>query len=137
MPTPVSICYRFRRPNHPIAYGYPEVTSAFRENRPFYRLRHVDQGRIVLQWGTKIPTDDEDKEKKDKAKDEKVEPLVVCGGVKGASEVEGKPAIMDLPTGKGRVIAFDFDPIHRYLTLSDFRLVWNVFLNWNDLPPAP
>ena len=34
-------------------------------------------------------------------------------------------------------MAFDFDPIHRYLTLSDFRLVWNAILNWNDLPPTP
>ena len=39
--------------------------------------------------------------------------------------------------GKGRVIAFDFDPIHRYQTESDFRLVWNAILNWNDLPPLP
>jgi hypothetical protein len=32
------------------------------------------------------------------------------------------------------VVAFDFDPIHRYQTWSDFRLAWNVILNWNDLP---
>ena len=65
------------------------------------------------------------------------EALVVSGGVKGASELEGKPAILDIPTGKGRIVAFDFDPIHRYLTLSDFRLVWNAILNWNDLPATP
>jgi hypothetical protein len=121
---------RFRRPDHPIAYGYPEVTSAFRGNGPFYDVRYVDRSRIVLQWGTKIPKDGE--EEKKEAEEEKTEPLVVCGGVKGASEVEGKPAILDIPTGNGRVIAFDFDPIHRYLTLSDFRMVWNAILNWND-----
>jgi hypothetical protein len=126
---------RFRRPDHPIAYGYPEVTSAFRENRPLYAVRHVDEGRIVLQWGTEIPKDDEEEEKhKD---EEQTEPLVVCGGIKGADEVVGKAAILDIPTGKGRVIAFDFDPIHRYLTISDFRMVWNAILNWNDLPPTP
>ena len=32
------------------------------------------------------------------------------------------------------MVAFDFDPIHRYQTESDFRLVWNAILNWNDLP---
>jgi hypothetical protein len=63
--------------------------------------------------------------------------LVLCGGIKGANEIMGKPAILDIPTGEGRVIAFDFDPIHRYLILSDFRLVWNTILNWNDLPPTP
>ena len=59
---------------------------------------------------------------------------MVSGGIKGATEIAGKPAILDLPTGRGRIVAFDFDPIHRYLTLSDFRLLWNVILNWNDLP---
>jgi hypothetical protein len=130
---------RFRRPDHPLAYGYHEITSVFREDRTVYAVRHVDQGRIVLQWGTKIPKDDEeaeDKEKDDK-KDEKKEPLVASGGIKGADELEGKAAILDIPTGKGRVVAFDFDPIHRYQTLSDFRLVWNAILNWNDLPPVP
>jgi hypothetical protein len=126
---------RFRRPSHPIAYGYPETTSVFREVRPLYSVRKVDEARIVLQWGTEIPRDDEEEE--DDAKDadkRKKDPLVVSGGIKGADEVEGKPAILDIPTGQGRVVAFDFDPIHRYLTLSDFRLVWNVLLNWDDLP---
>jgi hypothetical protein len=62
---------------------------------------------------------------------------VVSGGIKGDAEIEGKPAILDIPVGKGRTIAFDFDPIHRYQTESDFRLVWNAILNWNDLPPVP
>ncbi|PYQ20906.1 MAG: hypothetical protein DMF81_17110 [Acidobacteria bacterium] len=62
---------------------------------------------------------------------------MVSGGVKGADEIEGKPAVLDIPTGRGRVLAFDFDPIHRYQTLASFRLVWNAILNWNDLPPIP
>ena len=41
----------------------------------------------------------------------------------------------DAPVDRGRVIAFNFDPIHRLLSRSDFRLVWNAILNWNDLPP--
>jgi hypothetical protein len=137
---------RFRRPDHPIAYGYPETTSVFRAGEPVYALRRVDEGRIVLQWGTKIPTDDEDakdEEKKEgepkdaaKEKDKKEPPIVVSGGIKGGDDLVGKPAVVDVEVGKGRVIAFDFDPIHRYQTESDFRLVWNAILNWNDLPPA-
>jgi hypothetical protein len=163
---------RFRRTDHPIAYGYPEQTSAFRENRPLYAVRKVDEGRVVLQWGAELPKpDDEDdaetgdeepapeasdrnpgaesnapekaarpatpsgdgKDDDDEDDDDKDEEIVVSGGIKGASEIAGKPAILDLPTGRGRIVAFDFDPIHRYLTLSDFRLLWNVILNWNDL----
>jgi hypothetical protein len=125
---------RFRRPDHPIAYGYRETTSVFREDEPVYAVRHSDQGRIVLQWGIKIPRDDDEPAPKE---EEKKEPMVVSGGIKGESQLEGKPAILDIPTGKGRVVAFDFDPIHRFQTLSDFRLVWNVILNWNDLPATP
>ncbi len=134
---------RFRRPDHPIAYGYPETIMALREDRTVYRVRRADRGRVVLQWGTSLkdeaaePEDADDKTAEEKKAEEKTEPLVVSGGVKGGGELEGKPAILDIPVGKGRVVAFDFDPIHRYLTLADFRLVWNAVLNWNDLPPVP
>jgi hypothetical protein len=63
--------------------------------------------------------------------------LVLSGFVKGEDAVNGKPAILDLPAasaGAGRVILFAFNPLHRFLNLSDFRLVYNVILNWNDLP---
>jgi hypothetical protein len=60
--------------------------------------------------------------------------LVLSGFIRGEDVVNGKPAILDVPAGKGRVVLFAFNPLHRYLTHSDFRLVWNVLLNWNDLP---
>ena len=50
---------RFRRTDHPLAYGYPETTSVFREGGPVYAVRKVDEGRIVLQWGTALPKEDE------------------------------------------------------------------------------
>ena len=131
---------RFRRTDHPLAYGYAETTSVFREGGPVYAVRRVDEDRIVLQWGTKIPKDEDedangaqDEKGKDKPKEP---PLVVSGGIKGGDELVGKPALLDIPVGSGRVLAFDFDPIHRYQTESDFRLVWNAILNWNDLPAA-
>ena len=127
---------RFRRPDHPIAYGYPETTSVFREDRPFLRVRRADEGQVVLQWGTQLPKDDDETESDEKKKDDEP-PLVVSGGVKGADKIAGKPAIVDVPVGKGRVVLYEFDPIHRYQTESDFRLVWNAILNWNDLPPTP
>lgn len=130
---------RFRRPDHPLAYGYPETISVFRAGEVAYDVRPVDAGRVVLQWGTKIAKDDDDEAKPadDKAEKPKDPPLLVSGGVKGGDDLVGKPALLDIEVGKGRVIAFGFDPIHRYQTESDFRLVWNAILNWNDLPPTP
>jgi hypothetical protein len=135
---------RFRRPDHPIAYGYPEITSVFREDRTVYRVRRPEQGWVVLQWGARLPKPDDDsgtaeksdKDKKDAKKADEPD-LVVSGGIKGGEDLIGKPAILDIPVGKGRVVAFDFDPIHRRMTPSDFRLVWNALLDWNDLPPTP
>ena len=110
----------------------------FRAGEVAYDVRPADAGRVVLQWGTKIAKDDDEtKPDDDKADKPKDPPLLVSGGVKGGDDLVGKPALLDIEVGKGRVIAFGFDPIHRYQTESDFRLLWNAILNWNDLPPAP
>lgn len=71
---------------------------------------------------------------KDAAKEGADEKLVLSGFVRGEDVVSGKPAILDLPVGKGRVVLFAFNPLHRHLNHSDFRFVYNVLLNWNDLP---
>ncbi|MGH9750416.1 MAG: M14 family zinc carboxypeptidase, partial [Candidatus Polarisedimenticolia bacterium] len=154
----VEIRARFARPDHPIAYGYGEVTSVFREELPLYETPESRLGTVVLQWGTRPPRFADEKAKGDgewseagregaapgpeakPAAEEKKEPqagLVVSGGMKGEDELEGKPAILDLAVDRGRVVAFNFDPIHRLLSRSDFRLAWNAILNWNDLPAPP
>ena len=111
----------------------------FRAGETPHDVRPSDVGRVVLQWGTKLPKDDDDAaDSADGKKDAPKEPpLVVSGGVKGGDDLVGKPALLDIEAGKGRVIAFGFDPIHRYQTESDFRMVWNAILNWNDFPPTP
>ncbi|MBI1851372.1 MAG: peptidase [Planctomycetes bacterium] len=125
---------KFRRPEHPIAYGYDETISIFRGNGPIFTVDEKDEAMVVLQFGTK-PGDDETDAKD--AKPAKDEPLCLSGLVKGEGVLQRKPAILDVPAGKGRVILFAFDPLHRYLNHSDFRLATNAILNWNDLPPTP
>jgi hypothetical protein len=60
--------------------------------------------------------------------------LVLSGWVSKPDALAGKPAILDLPSGRGRVILYAFNPLHRYLNHSDFRFLYNALLNWNDLP---
>ncbi len=143
------------RPEHPIVYGYEELTSVFRGNGAIYDVPKWERSRVVLQFGTKRPEGEEEEaaaKKKDssgievedldapapqpKPKPEKRADnrLVLSGFVRGEDMVNGKPAILDLPAGKGRVILFSFDPLHRFLNLADFRFVYNAILNWNDLP---
>ena len=132
---------RFRRRDHPIAYGYTENTSVFRGNGALYAVEDKDDWMVVLQFGTKEPVPYGQEEKKaddaQKADVPKPGPLCLSGLVKGEEDLAAKPAILDVPVGPGRVVLFAFNSLHRFLNHSDFRLVYNVILNYNDLPPPP
>ncbi len=134
----VEIGTKFLRQDHPIAYGYPETSSVFRQTYQTYSVRPADRRWIVMQWGTRLPKHereiDEDDKKEEKKKDEPK--MVVSGGMKSTDDLEGHAAILDLPADGGRVIAFNFNPMHRDLNHSDYRLLWNVILNWKGLPPV-
>jgi Zinc carboxypeptidase len=131
---------KFLKPDHPLAYGFPEVTSVFRTWMPVYDIARSERSGVVLQWGTKLRKEDREEEPqagkpdetKDAAKKDEVK-MLVSGAIKGEDDLEGRPAILDLPAGKGRVIAFNFNPIHRDLNRSDYRMLWNALLNWNAL----
>jgi Zinc carboxypeptidase len=124
----------FLRSNHPIAYGYPRKASAFRSSFTVYNVRRADRDRVVMQWGTK-PIKDDREEEPDEADDEEEEEaeMLVSGGIENADDLEGYPAIIDLPAGRGKVIAFNFNPMHRDLNRSDHRFLWNAILNWQHL----
>ncbi len=127
----VELKVTFTRADHPIAYGYPTTDSAFREAGTVYRVRPADRRWVVLQWGTKPQSEDRDNE--DAGSTAAPVPMVVSGGAKGEDVLEGRPAILDVPVGKGRVVAFNFNPLHRDLNHSDYRFLWNAILNWNAL----
>ena len=151
----------FTRMDHPLAYGYEEIVSVFRSNHALYRTREADDGLAILRWGTEPDEYGDPQAASDgpwgssdatKAEDpDTLEdgapggestpsadlPLVISGGMEGESDLVGKPAVLDIPVGKGRILAFNFDPIHRSMNRSDFRFVWNIVLNWNDLPATP
>jgi hypothetical protein len=57
---------------------------------------------------------------------------VLSGMVRGQDEIIGQGAIFDIPIRRGRVIAFTFNPLHRFLNHHEFPMVWNAILHWND-----
>jgi hypothetical protein len=75
-----------------------------------------DRSGIVLEWGDR-----------DNAS------FVVSGQAWGEEQIIGRPAIFDLPAGRGHVISFNFNPLHRDLNRGDHRLVWNAILNWQSI----
>ena len=121
----------FDRPDHPIAYGYSAHAYVFRQNFPLYdpprrRLRMAycttcldgpfDRRGIVMEWG-----------------DPGAGSFVVSGQAWGEDRLVGRPAILDMPVGRGHVVAFNFNPFHRDLNRGDHRLVWNAILNWQAI----
>jgi hypothetical protein len=121
----------FARPEHPIAYGYPARTHVFRQNFPLYAVPRrwlraayctscldgpFDPSGVVLEWG-----------------DRDGAPLLVSGQAWGEANLVGRPAILDMPVGKGHVVAFNFNPLHRDLNRGDQRMLWNAILNWQAI----
>lgn len=116
-------------PSSPIVAGYDEVTSVFRGNSPVVQVDDYFRDRYtVMQYGSRAPDGDGDGDSDDSGD----EALCLSGMVKGAKKLEGKPAILDIPRGDGRIVIFTFNPMHRFLNISDFGLAFNAILNWND-----
>jgi hypothetical protein len=121
----------FDRVNHPIAYGYPTHTYVFRQNFPLYNIPRrwlrmaycttcldgpEDHSGIVMEWG-----------------DSEGKAFVESGQAWGEENLIGRPAILDMPVGKGHVVSFNFNPLHRDLNRGDQRLLWNALLNWQAI----
>ncbi len=65
------------------------------------------------------------------AQDEKN--LLVSGMLAGASDLAGRPAVVDVPVGKGHVVFFATNPMWRHQTQGEFFLLFNAALNFNHL----
>ncbi len=51
--------------------------------------------------------------------------------------LQRRPAILDVPVGKGRVLMYTFNPLHRYQNQHDIPFLTNALLFYNDFPPTP
>jgi hypothetical protein len=125
----------FARPEHPMAYGYAPRTWVFRQNFALYSIPRnwlrmaycttcldgpIDRSTIVLEWG-----------------DKEGAPFVVSGQAWGEENLIGRAAILDSPVGKGHVITFNFNPLHRDLNRGDQRMLWNAIINWRAIVGGP
>jgi hypothetical protein len=121
----------FARPDHPIAYGYTASSYVFRQNFALYstprrwlRMAYcttcldgpIDARSVVLQWGGGDAAS-----------------FVVSGQAWGEDNLIGRPAILDMPVGRGHVVAFNFNPLYRDLNRGDHRMIWNAIINWQAI----
>ena len=105
-------------PAHPIFYGYDEKTLPVRyANGPLLTVPERDKSQVLLRFtGT--------------------EKAVLSGLLRGAGELRQRPAIVDVPVGRGRVILFATNPCYRWQNHGEFQLLFNTILHYNDLGPA-
>lgn len=59
--------------------------------------------------------------------------LLLSGMITGANEIAEKPAVVDVPHGKGHVVLFANNPIWRAETTGSYFLVFNAILNFDHL----
>ena len=100
---------------HPIFYGYDQKTLPVRwANGPLLRVPDQDKGQVLMQF----PGGDAS---------------VLSGLMKGANEIRNRPAAVDVPVGKGRVLVFATNPCYRWQTLGEFNMLFNAIVHWNDM----
>lgn len=59
---------------------------------------------------------------------------VLSGLMRGADQLRNRPAIVDAPAGKGRVLLYATNPVYRWQNFGEHNLVFNALLFFNDLP---
>ncbi|MFN7948322.1 MAG: M14 family zinc carboxypeptidase [Blastocatellia bacterium] len=105
--------------SHPVFYGYTQKTIPVRyANGPLLSVPEADRAQQVLM---RFPGGDK---------------AVMSGLMKGANEITNRPAIVDVPTGSGRVLMFATNPCYRWQNHGEFGMLFNAVLNFNDLKTA-
>jgi hypothetical protein len=104
------------KPTHPIFYGYTQKMVPVRyANGPLLTVPESDRDKQVLM---RFPGGDES---------------VMSGLMKGANEIKGRPAIVDVPVGDGRILLFATNPCYRWQNHGEFAMLFNAILHYNDL----
>jgi hypothetical protein len=121
------------QPNHPVMFGYSGKTLP---------VRWAD-GPLLQIAGQGGPFGQSDPAAQKRPDAPKViakfvggDQGVLSGLMRGADQVRNRPAILDAPVGKGRVLLYVNNPIYRWQTFGEHGLVFNALLFHNDFGSA-
>lgn len=104
------------QPQHPIFYGYRKKTLPVRyANGPLLNVPERDREQQTLM---RFPGGDKS---------------VMSGLMRNPNEIRNRPAIVDVPAGKGRVILFATNPCYRWQNHGEFAMLFNTILHHNDI----
>jgi hypothetical protein len=101
---------------HPLFYGYSQKIIPVRyANGPLLRVPERDrESQVLMRFSGG-----------DKS--------VLSGLMRGANEISNRPAIVDVPVGRGRVLLFSTNPCYRWQNFGEFNMMFNALLNFNDI----
>src|SRR5262245_19866982 len=117
------------KPEHPIFYGYDKKTIPVRYgNGP---LLSVQTG--VNPFADNAPPGPPPTPNSVLMRYPGGDDHVLSGLMRGANEIRNRPAIIDEPSGKGRVILFAGNPCYRWQNFGEFNMLFNTVLNYNDI----
>ena len=106
-----------QRPEHPIFWGYPDKSVGVRyANGPLLRVPPADKAQVLAKF---VGGD----------------AAVLSGLMKGADEIKSRPAILEVPVGKGRVLIYATNPCYRWQNHGEFNMLFSAILAWNDFAP--
>ena len=106
-----------KTPGHPIFYGYEASKTPVRyANGPLLDVPR----RFRDEWVVMSFTDE-----------------VLSGHLRGADQIDGRPAVVDVPRGDGRVVLFATNPCYRWQNHGEFGMLFNTILHHNDLDSRP
>ena len=105
------------QPRHPIFYGYDTTETPVRyANGPLLDVpRRFRDDWVLMTF-----------------RDE-----VLSGHFRGADQIDGRPAIVNVPRGDGRVVLFATNPCYRWQNHGEFGMLFNTILHHNDLGTRP
>jgi Zinc carboxypeptidase len=122
------------KPEHPVFYGYTAKTIS---------VKYVNGPLLQVQGagGPFAPPPDPDAPPRPDApvplmKYTGGEGGVLSGLMRNPNEIRNRPAIIDVPAGRGRILLYATNPVYRWQNWGEFNLVFNALMNFNDFGTA-
>jgi hypothetical protein len=91
----------------PLAAGMPASSVAWFEQSPLFEVRDTIRARIIARFPSR-PQD-----------------VLLSGWVLGPEHAAGRPALVEVPYGRGRVVLFGFRPQYRGQSLATYPFLFN------------
>lgn len=100
--------------DNPLTYGYEDDFPLYHQWGPYFDIPDSESGGVAVRYAS---GDD----------------LLLSGVARRADPLSEQAAVYAGRVGRGWVVLYGFDALHRHQNLGNHALVWNAILNWNHL----